>query len=108
MPRKRRPPPESPPSPPPETLLGATPVATLDLHGRTAHEAALEARNFLMTWRRRQPGAVVRIITGKGTGSGGPAVLRPRVQRLLEGELTAFVRGWSLDLHQGGFLVRLR
>ena len=60
-----------------DPLLDAKPVAELDLHGQKAGEVTGQVRGFLTNWARRTPGGVVRIITGKGKGSAGRAVLKP-------------------------------
>jgi DNA-nicking Smr family endonuclease len=91
-----------------DPLLDANPVAILDLHRFTAAEAEGAVRNFLLSWQRRAPGSLVHLVTGKGKGSAGPAVLKPRVRRMLEDELNAVVKQWSRDIDDGGFLVLLR
>lgn len=91
-----------------DDLLDARPAATLDLHGFTSHEASAAVRSLLETWRRRQPGAVVHIITGKGKGSAGGPVLRGLVKGLLQGELREFVAEWARDEAEGGYKVRVR
>lgn len=65
-------------------------------------------RSLLETWRRRQPGAVVHIITGKGKGSAGAPVLRGLVKTLLQEELREFVAEWARDDAEGGYKVRVR
>jgi DNA-nicking Smr family endonuclease len=91
-----------------DSLLDVKPVAKLDLHRFTAAEAEVAVRNFLLSWQRRAPGSVVHIVTGKGRGSAGPAVLKPRVRKLLGGEFDTVVNQWSRDIDDGGFLVLLR
>ena len=65
-------------------LHGAPLAGRLDLHGMSADQAESAVRSFIDNWRRREPGAVVLIITGKGKGF---AVLRrpspPASSRLL-------------------------
>ncbi|MGH7607358.1 MAG: Smr/MutS family protein, partial [Gemmatimonadales bacterium] len=80
----------------------------LDLHGFTAVEVPSAVRAFLDAWRRRKPGAVVHIITGKGKGSAGGPVLRGLVKTLLQGELRSYVAQWGLDDAEGGYKVQLR
>ena len=58
--------------------------------------------------RRQRAGAVVHVITGKGKGSAGGAVLRPLVSGMLKGELKPLVADWSLDESDGGFRIRIR
>ncbi len=89
-------------------MLDAQPVAELDLHGCVRYEVERLVRGFLQDWARRQPGAVVHIITGKGKGSAGGAVLRPAVRTLLKSTLTPLVADWAPDHADGGYLVKLR
>lgn len=91
-----------------DDLLDGRVDASLDLHGFGAVEARSAVRSFLETWKRRKPGAVVHIITGKGKGSAGAPVLRGLVKTLLQGELSAMVGQWGLDDGDGGYRVRLR
>jgi DNA-nicking Smr family endonuclease len=91
-----------------DPLLDARADAELDLHGLGAMEARSVVRTFLETWRRRKPGAVVHIITGKGKGSAGGPVLRGMVKSLLQGELRGMVSQWGLDDGEGGYRVRVR
>jgi len=80
----------------------------IDLHGMSAAQAEAAVRSFIDSWRRREPGAVVLIITGKGKGSEGGAVLRPAVRTLLKTKLSGFVSDWALDDSEGAFRVRVR
>ncbi|MDH3496327.1 MAG: Smr/MutS family protein [Gemmatimonadota bacterium] len=91
-----------------DPLLDVTPVATLDLHGLTRVEAERAVRALVATWRRRQPGAVLHVITGRGRGSAGRPALRPAVRRLLVGPLAGEIADWARDLDEGGFLVQVR
>lgn len=91
-----------------DDLLDARADATLDLHGLTATETPSAVRSFLDTWRRRKPGAIVHIITGKGKGSAGGPVLRGVVKTLLQGELRSIVAKWDLDDSEGGYKVQVR
>ena len=91
-----------------DPLLDAPLAATLDLHGFTSTEASAAVRRMLETWRQRQPGAVVHIITGKGKGSAGAPVLRGLVKTLLKGELREFVVEWARDDGEGGYKVKVR
>lgn len=79
---------------------------TLDLHGMTAAEALPAVTAFVRRVRKRQPGALVHVITGRGKGSPGRPVLRTRVKTLLRGD-TLPVAAWALDLDGGGYLLRL-
>ena len=96
----------SEPRNPLEPLSG--PVAdTLDLHGMTAAEALPAVAAFVKRVRRRSPGALVHVITGKGRGSRGLPVLKTRVRTLLRtGDLP--ITDFGPDLDGGGYLVRLR
>lgn len=80
----------------------------LDLHGYSAIETPSAVRAFLDSWRRRKPGALVHIITGKGKGSAKGPVLRGLVKTLLQGELRSMVVRSSLDDNEGGYKVQLR
>jgi DNA-nicking Smr family endonuclease len=90
------------------TLHGAFPDEELDLHGLTAREAEFRVRAFVDRWARSQPGAVLRIVTGKGAGSAGVPVLRPLVLDLLNDELALRVAEWAVDSGGGAYLVRVR
>jgi hypothetical protein len=83
-------------------------AATLDLHGRSADEARAMVQAFLLVEARSSRGSVVHIITGKGKGSQGGAVLRPVVAAELRGTCAPFVADWSRDTDDGGYVVRLR
>ena len=85
-----------------DDLLGAPLAGRIDLHGMTADEAEAAVRSFIETSRRREPGMVVLIITGKGN------VLKPAVRGLLKTRLSGFISDWALDDSEGAFRVRLR
>lgn len=91
-----------------DDLLNAPLAGRVDLHGLATDQAESVVRNFIDTWRRRQPGAVILIITGKGKGSADGPVLRPAIQTLLKGRLSGFVAEWALDDSEGAFRVRVR
>jgi DNA-nicking Smr family endonuclease len=91
-----------------DDLLSAPLAARVDLHRLTVDQAEGVVRNFIDTWRRREPGAVVLIITGKGKGSLDGPVLRPAIQQLLKTRLSGFVAEWALDDSEGAFRVRVR
>ena len=91
-----------------DDLLGAPLAGRIDLHGMTAAQAEVEVRRFIDTWRRREPGVVVLIITGKGKGSAEGPILRPAIQTLLKTKLRGFVTDWTLDDSDGAFRVRVR
>ena len=102
MPGRRHPEPRYSPH---DALLDTRPAAPLDLHGFSAAEARSAVSTLV---RRQRGGAVIHVITGKGRGSSGGAVLRPLVSGLLKGELRPIVADWSLDDGDGGFRVRVR
>jgi DNA-nicking Smr family endonuclease len=85
------------------------PAATFDLHGQRVFEAAVNAERFLRAQARARPGAVVRLITGRGR-SGGGAPIRTRTRTLLRRlrDEGAIVREYVLEDGEGSFLVRLR
>ena len=89
-------------------LLDATPVATLDLHGDTGLEAERRVKDFVATHARISRGKVIHIITGRGTGSRGRAVLPGVVRRALTSEIQRFIDEFDRDLDEAGFLVRLK
>ncbi len=91
-----------------DAFLDAKPVAVLDLHGYSASEAVEVVRGFLASWSPRAHGGVVHIITGKGRGSGGRPVLKPKVATLLRTEVRHLVADWDRDANDAGYIVRLR
>lgn len=84
------------------------PAATFDLHGQTVSEAAANAERFLRAQAKARPGAVVRIITGRGRAGGG-APIRTRVRSQLRAlrDQGTVVRDYVLEETEGSFLVRL-
>lgn len=86
-----------------------TPAATFDLHGQTVSEAAANAERFLRAQCKARPGAVVRLITGRGRAGGG-APIRTRVRTLLRDlqQRADAVRDYEMEDSEGSFLVRLR
>ncbi len=85
------------------------PEAELDLHGQSVLEAVANAERFLRAQGKARPGAVVRVVTGRGRAGGG-APIRTRVRTLLRGmrERGAVVRDYLLEDTEGSFVVRLR
>ena len=84
-------------------------AATYDLHGQSVLEAVKNAESFLRSQAHARPGAIVRMVTGRGKG-GGDAPIRSRTRTLLrrlkeEGKV---VRDYVLEDGEGSFLVRLR
>lgn len=100
--------PEGFPRRPEVGLLGAVPTAVLDLHGERAAAAERRVAGFLTTQARLNPGQVVHLVTGSGLGSRGGPVLRGLVGDLLQGSLARLVADHRMDLHRGGWLVRLK
>jgi DNA-nicking Smr family endonuclease len=82
--------------------------ATFDLHGQTVSEAVSNAERFLRAQAKARPGAVVRLITGRGRAGGG-APIRTRVRTMLKvlREEGRVVRDFVLEDSDGSFLVRL-
>jgi DNA-nicking Smr family endonuclease len=80
---------------------------TLDLHGMTRTEAEPAVTAFLARVRKRRPGALVHVITGKGRGSPGRPVLKARVRTMLRSG-TLPVEAWGPDLDDGGYFIRLK
>lgn len=91
-----------------DPVLDAPVAATLDLHGSTVAEATAQVRGFLTAQSRLHPRSVVRIITGRGRGSSGGAVLRPTVARLLKGPLSLVVADFTIGIDEGSYLVLLK
>jgi len=83
-------------------------AATFDLHGQTVLEASANTDRFLRAQARARPGAVVRVITGRGRLGGG-APVRTRVRTLLRAlrEQGAVVQDFVMEETEGSFLVRL-
>ena len=89
-----------------DALLDSKPWKTLDLHGFTEAEARGQVQKLVKL--PAASGKVIHIITGKGKGSGGKAVLKTAVKGMLTGSMSANVREWSLDSGDGGYRVLLR
>jgi DNA-nicking Smr family endonuclease len=88
--------------------LDGTPSETLDLHGFTAAEAVAHLGQWLARERKRAPGALVHVITGRGRNSAKGSVLRPAVRSFLSTNAAQHIAAWSKDHDDGGFLVRLK
>jgi DNA-nicking Smr family endonuclease len=78
-----------------------------DLHGLDTHGAEIRLEGFLLRWAVK-PGAVIRVITGRGNRSEDGAVLKPLVDRLLRGRFERYVAQHSLEPGGGAYLVRIR
>jgi hypothetical protein len=101
------------PTPPPSLtgiarLLSEMAVATLDLHGFTAAQAQLRLRDFITTYSHISAGSVVHVITGKGTGSEGPAVLLGLVRDMLDDEVADQIDEYAGMLGGGGWVIRVK
>jgi DNA-nicking Smr family endonuclease len=104
----RRRPRAAKPSGPRDSLHFAVVLDERDLHHLTAEEAAVQLESFLLGWSRQRPGAVVRVITGRGNRSAGGPVLQPRVRELLTGRLAHLVEDYALESGAGAYRVRVR
>lgn len=82
-------------------------MAELDLHGFTVEGASRRLESFLETQAVRAPGKVVRVITGRGTGSSGAPVVQQRVRELITGDLAHRVADWAVDVGGGAYLLRI-
>lgn len=92
-----------------EPLFESKPdLPPIDLHRHTLVEAERVVRNRIETLARTHRGALVHIVTGKGQNSSAGPVLRPGIERLLQGPLKVYISRFESDLDQGGFLLRLR
>lgn len=83
--------------------------AVYDLHGQTVTEASVNAERFLRAQARARPGAVVRLITGRGR-SGTAAPIRTRIRVLLRALKASgtIVLDYILEDTEGSYLIRLR
>lgn len=86
-----------------------SPAATFDLHGMNVLEAVRSAEQFLLAQAGARRGAVVRLITGRGSHGGG-APIRTRVGSLLRRLRTegGVVGEFVLEENEGSYLVQLR
>ena len=101
--------PRSPgPSGPSDSLHSAIVEDERDLHALTADEAAVALEIFLAGSSERHPGAVVRVITGRGNRSRGGPVLLPRVRELLVGRLAPYVADFVVETGGGSYRIRVR
>lgn len=89
-------------------LSGRGPAAVFDLHGQTVIEAAANAERFLRAQAKARPGAIVRLVTGRGR-SGGGAPIRTRVRSLLRAfkKERQVVKDYVLEESEGSFLILL-
>ena len=89
-------------------LLSEMAVASLDLHGLTAAQAQRRLRDFITTHSDISAGQVVHVITGKGSGSEGPAVLWELVRDMLDDDANKQVDEYAGMLGGGGWVMRLK
>ena len=89
-------------------LLSEMAVASLDLHGLTAAQAQRRLRDFITTHGNASSGQVVHVITGKGSGSEGPAVLWELVRGMLADQAMEKVDEYAGMLGGGGWVIRLK
>ncbi|HEV2146976.1 MAG TPA: Smr/MutS family protein [Longimicrobiaceae bacterium] len=101
-PRKRR----RSGTPPPPIPAWDEVLPTLDLHRETADEAVRRTGSWLRE-RQREGVRTVRVVTGRGSRSAGPPVLRGEVGALLEGLRGSLVSYFTLDSGGGAFRVEL-
>ena len=101
--RKRR---SAPPLVPRHTAWADEVYPSLDLHGMTADEARRRAEAWLRD-RQADGARTVRGITGRGTRSVGPPVLRGEVEEMLHALRGSLVSGYTLDSAGGAFRVEL-
>ncbi len=83
-------------------------VATRDLHGFTTAQAQLRLRDFITAHSYISSGCAVHVITGKGTGSEGPAVLLELVRDMLDDEAADQVDEYAGMLGGGGWVIRVK
>ncbi len=95
-------------APTPRTLHGSIVVDRLDLHGSDVEQAERRLAMFLERVSVNEPGGVVRIVTGKGTGSDERPVIREMVLEALNGCLRDAVDDWSIEEGAGAYLVRVK
>jgi DNA-nicking Smr family endonuclease len=91
-----------------DSLVGKPVEGSTDLHGLDALTAEVRLEAFLTRWALSKPGAVVRVITGRGNRSGDRAVLKPLVRDLLDGSLKRLVQRYTVEPGGGAYLVQLR
>ena len=89
-------------------LLSEMAVAKLDLHGFATVQAQLRLRDFIITHSYVSAGSVVHVITGKGTGSEGPAVLLELVRDMLDDEVADQIDEYAGMLGGGGWVIRVK
>ena len=93
---------------PVDSLLAKPIEASTDLHGLDARSAEFKLESFLHRLAQTRPGAVVRIITGRGNRSESGPVLKPLVRELLEGSLARHVERYTVETGGGAYLVQVK
>jgi DNA-nicking Smr family endonuclease len=93
---------------PVDSLLAKPVEAETDLHGLDARSAEIKLESFLPRLAQTKPGAVVRIITGRGNRSESGPILKPLVRDLLDGPLAKYVQRYTIEAGGGAYLVQLR
>jgi DNA-nicking Smr family endonuclease len=91
-----------------DSLLAKPVEAVLDLHGEEARSAEFKLESFLFRLAKTRPGAVVRVITGRGNRSDSGPVLKPLVRDLLDGRLAKHVERYTMESGGGAYLVQVR
>ena len=91
----------------PRTLHGRTVAARLDLHGLSAAPAERRVDSFLRAAARAHRGEVVKIVTGKGSRSEGPEVMRGLAREAIEAH-DAAVADWGIETGGGAYLIEMR
>jgi DNA-nicking Smr family endonuclease len=92
----------------PRTLHGRTVAARLDLHGLTAAQAERRVDSFLQAASRAHRGQVVKIVTGKGSRSDGPEVMRDLVRGAIVERHADAIADWGVETGGGAYLVEMR
>ena len=92
----------------PRTLHARVVAETLDLHGLDARSAERRVASFLQAKARTHRGEVVRIVTGRGSRSEGPEVMRELVLEALTDTWANVVEAWGVDTGGGAYLVQMR
>jgi DNA-nicking Smr family endonuclease len=90
-----------------DSLLVKAVEEETDLHGLDSHGAEVRLESFLLRWAS-QPGAVIRVITGRGNRSDGSAVLKPLVGKLLTSKFSRYVQRHTLEPGGGSYLVQIK
>jgi len=92
----------------PATLHGRLVAERLDLHGVRAADAERRVVSFIEAKARTHGGEVVKIVTGRGSRSDGPEVMRDLVRSLITDELSGLVADWGVATGGGAYLIELR